>query len=196
MLRRVRVADASSRIHAIKQVREITGLGLKESLDLVDAKAWFEVDRDDALLSRVVDEGRAVGVRFEFNPPLAVPAPVAASIRVAPSSAGWAVRFRQGSNKIEAIKLVRELTGVGLAEAKDFVERQQQFCVVHSPAEVQRVLQAFAAIGASVEVEAGGAIELPSVGTTSSATPAPARATPRPSASKQVYGRPADDDDF
>ena len=34
--------------------------------------------------------------------------------------------LRRG-NKIEAIKVYRELTGVGLAEAKEAVERQEQF---------------------------------------------------------------------
>lgn len=34
--------------------------------------------------------------------------------------------LRRG-NKIEAIKIYRELTGVGLAEAKEAVERQEQF---------------------------------------------------------------------
>jgi hypothetical protein len=34
--------------------------------------------------------------------------------------------LRRG-NKIEAIKLYRELTGVGLAEAKDAIDRAEQF---------------------------------------------------------------------
>ena len=34
--------------------------------------------------------------------------------------------LRQG-NKIEAIKLYRELTGVGLAEAKQVIDRAEQF---------------------------------------------------------------------
>ena len=34
--------------------------------------------------------------------------------------------LRRG-NKIEAIKIYRELTGVGLAEAKDVIDRAEQF---------------------------------------------------------------------
>ena len=34
--------------------------------------------------------------------------------------------LRRG-NKIEAIKLYREMTGVGLAEAKDIIDRAEQF---------------------------------------------------------------------
>ena len=34
--------------------------------------------------------------------------------------------LRRG-NKIEAIKIYRELTGVGLAEAKDVIEKAEQF---------------------------------------------------------------------
>ena len=33
----------------------------------------------------------------------------------------------RGGNKIEAIKIYRELTGVGLAEAKQAIERAEQF---------------------------------------------------------------------
>jgi len=31
------------------------------------------------------------------------------------------------NNKIEAIKIYRELTGVGLAEAKDVIDKAEQF---------------------------------------------------------------------
>ena len=81
------------KIEAIKRYRELTGVGLKEAKDYVDA----------------LDAGA--------QPPAVTP--------VAPSVGDLAEVYalaHQGK-KIEAIKRYRELTGVGLKEAKDYVDR-------------------------------------------------------------------------
>jgi ribosomal protein L7/L12 len=88
-----------NKIEAIKRVRELTGLGLKEAKDFVEA---MPPDGDSTL-------------------PVAPPvAPQAHSIGEAELAEVRALLARD--NKIEAIKRVRELTGLGLKEAKDFVD--------------------------------------------------------------------------
>ena len=85
------------KIGAIKRVRELTGLGLKEAKDYVEAMP-------------------------SGGPLPTLPSPVSAP----PASAGDLTEVHalahQG-HKIEAIKRYRQLTGVGLKEAKDYVDR-------------------------------------------------------------------------
>jgi ribosomal protein L7/L12 len=83
---------AERAIEAIKLCRERTGLGLKEAKDLVDAVA----------------AGRDV----------ALPAPASP----APAGDRDLVELLKAGRKIDAIKLHRERTGLGLKEAKDAVE--------------------------------------------------------------------------
>jgi ribosomal protein L7/L12 len=82
-----------NKIQAIKVYRELTGVGLKEAKDYVDA----------------LEAGAA--------PQPAAPPP--------DRTAGLAEvhALAQQGNKIQAIKVYRELTGVGLKEAKDYVDR-------------------------------------------------------------------------
>lgn len=82
-------------ISAIKRVRELTGLGLKEAKDYVDT--WSAGGSPPALAASAPPTAAGDGM---------------AEVR-ALAAAG---------NKIGAIKRYRELTRVGLKEAKDFVE--------------------------------------------------------------------------
>jgi ribosomal protein L7/L12 len=85
-----------NKIEAVKVYREATGLGLKESKDFVDA----------------VERGE-------------LPTPHAAPTPSSPGSDALVSQLhellRRGS-KIEAVKIYRETTGLGLKEAKDFVD--------------------------------------------------------------------------
>jgi ribosomal protein L7/L12 len=94
---------AGNKIMAIKLVREASDAGLKECKDFVET----------------MDGG--------FQPPsIAVsyqPSSVAAGIMLSPQSEREVRRVLAAGNKIMAIRLVREASGAGLKEAKDFVER-------------------------------------------------------------------------
>jgi ribosomal protein L7/L12 len=82
-------------IEAIKLVREATGLGLKEAKALVDAHL------------------------------AGAPSSLASSFEKALPAGGLtstAIEALQRGSKIDAIRLVREQTGLGLKEAKDAVE--------------------------------------------------------------------------
>nr|WP_178130567.1 ribosomal protein L7/L12 [Reyranella sp. CPCC 100927] len=89
------------KIEAIKMVREMTGLGLKEAKDYVEAlpnaPSMMTVARQMVMASSAAAGGSA-SVRTE------------AATLVARGQA------------LEAIKLVRERTGMGLKEAKDYVD--------------------------------------------------------------------------
>jgi ribosomal protein L7/L12 len=209
MARRVRVIDTTARILAVKLVRELTGLGLKESLDHVDGKTWFSVDRDDAALGAIIGDARRNGVTFEFDPPLDQTSSVYALPFAIGVAGEFAIRYRSGPNKIHAIKLVRELSSeFGLKEAKDLVEGEGLVRVGISSSEADRIVGLFREIGSIVEVERVGAeahssLPPPSVPPPSAAPPSstpPSGATAklakpaRPAT--HIYGRPADDDDF
>jgi ribosomal protein L7/L12 len=89
-----------NKIGAIKLVRERTGLGLKEAKDYVEA----------------LEAGQAPSMTI---PP--APAPTAAGPPT-PELEQAARALRAQGNTIGAIKLVRDHTGWGLKEAKDYVD--------------------------------------------------------------------------
>jgi ribosomal protein L7/L12 len=96
----VALAQRGQKIEAIKLVREHTGLGLAEA-------------------KRVVD--RAVETGYLQLPPhtrgrLDRPGPLA---KLNPHLLGEAADLKRRGKAIEAIKLIREQTGLGLKEAKD-----------------------------------------------------------------------------
>ncbi len=92
-----RLLAAGNKIQAIKEVRDQTGLGLKEAKDYVDA--------------------------LERTPHADVPtrAEVPPSAAVSTADPEVIAQLSRG-NKIAAIQRMRELTGLGLREAKDLVD--------------------------------------------------------------------------
>ena len=90
----------NKKIHAIKRVRELTGLGLKEAKDYVDALE--------------------AGARPEA-PPTMIGLAEPPALDMAAVDAEARELLARG-NTIQAIKLVRQRTGLGLKEAKDYVE--------------------------------------------------------------------------
>lgn len=97
-----RLIQSGQKIYAIKLFRETFGVGLKEAKDAVDA----------------MEEGRSIdlsGMRVMTS---------SASVNLASNADNLAEiqNLLRGGSKIEAIKRFREMTGVGLKEAKDAVE--------------------------------------------------------------------------
>lgn len=83
---------AGKKIEAIKHYRDLTGVGLKEAKDAVDA----------------LEQGHVIS----FTPRPS-----------APPDLEEVTRLARSGQLIQAIKLHRELTGMGLKESKDAVER-------------------------------------------------------------------------
>lgn len=88
-----------NKIEAIKLYRQVTGLGLKEAKDAVEA----------------IQAGQSI--RFTNLPSAKAPQSQATLLAVK--------TLLQAGKKIEAIKVYRQLTGVGLKEAKDVVEAME-----------------------------------------------------------------------
>lgn len=91
----IRLARAGQKIAAIKLHREIHGTGLKESRDAVEALA----------------DGNPIQT-----------APTGSPVSDSSSADAEVLRLARAGQKIEAIKLYREIHGVGLADAKAAVE--------------------------------------------------------------------------
>ncbi len=110
-------AVGARKIEVIKLVREVTGLGLKEAKDLVEAapkvvKVGLELTDAQEIAAKL----RAAGATAEVVGGGPAPRTVAAR-----ASSVTLISF--GASKIQVIKLVRDATGLGLKETKELVER-------------------------------------------------------------------------
>ena len=113
----------------IDSLKEMTLLEIKEVVDLM--KEEFGVDPS------------AVAVAA---------APVAATAEEGPSSAN-VVLVSAGANKIAVIKLVREITGLGLKEAKDIADNGGVVKEKASADEANELKAKFEEAGATVELQ-------------------------------------------
>jgi len=95
--------ERGQKIEAIKAYRNLTGAGLKEAKDALD-----QIER----------EMQGIPTPLNLNLVDARPKPATAPVDL---DDHFRDLIRKG-NKIEAIKIYREYTGVGLKEAKDAVE--------------------------------------------------------------------------
>lgn len=120
---RVRSLTAKGdRLKAVKELREATGLGLGDAVRIVEkmtpAKKDGSAGKDgSAAKGGAVDKGgppMVDGVSADRNGVLA---------DIGPDHLDELRELVGSGQQIQAIKMVRELTGMGLSEAKDFVER-------------------------------------------------------------------------
>jgi ribosomal protein L7/L12 len=94
---------AGDKLGAVKILRSATGLGLADAVRIVDK---LGASAKPAKTGPSLDKGVAV-----------------TPSSLGPDNEAEVRALLAGGNKIEAIKLVRTVTGMGLKEAKDFVER-------------------------------------------------------------------------
>jgi ribosomal protein L7/L12 len=137
-----------NKINVIKLVRELTSLGLKEAKDLTDAAANTP---QTVLTSASPDEAERIRTRFtETGASVKI-------LRTLPADEHRVVLTEVGPNKISVIKLIRELTRLGLKEAKDLTEAvadaPQSFAMKLSPDEAEQVRKRFEEAGASAQVQ-------------------------------------------
>jgi ribosomal protein L7/L12 len=93
------LAQAGQKIEAIKLYRQASGVGLKEAKDAVEA----------------IQAGQPVTLTRATSAPLDEKSALLVSVKL----------LLQAGNKIEAIKVYRQATGLGLKEAKDAVEAME-----------------------------------------------------------------------
>lgn len=142
------VSYGAHKIHAIKLVRTLAPLGLREAKDLVEQGGEFEFEFSYDARAQITEAARRgielsvdVGAQLESRTP---PNMADAGIFV--------VRYGSGPNKIHAIKLVRELSGLGLKDAKDLVEQGGEICRVFARSEADALAARFAAFGSTVVI--------------------------------------------
>ncbi|WP_435747806.1 ribosomal protein L7/L12 [Microbacterium sp. PMB16] len=109
-----RLIGAGQKIHAIKLFRDATGVGLKEAKDRVE---HWSISTTAPHLAAV---SNATAAYSSITPTTHTPASVRASLP-APVTAEID-RLIAGGAKINAIKVLREQTGLGLRESKDIVD--------------------------------------------------------------------------
>ena len=152
---RVRIHSfANRKIHAIKIVRQMTGYGLKESKETVERGDWFTPGPGQ--LEHGCQQLREQGCEIEVEG--SESSPGAATTSASSLAQGsYVLRVMSAPRKIHAIKLVRELDGSGLREAKDTVEQQRALGRSMTRDEAERALARFVEIGAEVRIEPAGA---------------------------------------
>ena len=105
-----------------------------------------------SLIERLEDE---LGVKA--SSPVAIAAPAAGGAAAAPAVEQTefdVVMTAHGDNKINVIKVVRELTGLGLKEAKDLVDAAPKPIKEGiSKADAEKIVAALAEAGAKVEIK-------------------------------------------
>ena len=98
--------ESGNKLQAIRRIREITGMELSDANDFVEKISnlggFSFVSSDDA--------------DVEFDPS------GSDDIGLAPDQVAEIANLMRSNQKIQAIKLVREWSGMGLAESKDWVE--------------------------------------------------------------------------
>jgi large subunit ribosomal protein L7/L12 len=97
-------------------------------------------------------QAQAVG----FVPQMATAAPSSAQVQEAKTEKTefTVVLTNAGSNKIQVIKVIREITGLGLKEAKDFVEALPKAVKENIPKEqAEEIKKKLESAGATVELK-------------------------------------------
>lgn len=92
--------DSASSIAAIKVIREQTGLGLKDAKELSEKLSGLTLSEARTVLEKQSTASEPSGLDEDE-----------------------VKRIVEAEGKISAIKYVRQQTGLGLKDAKDFVER-------------------------------------------------------------------------
>ena len=136
----------TSPLSLIKVVREMTGFGLKEAKDMVDSfPAYFakdvSYDQAEIIKKNLTSAGATVEIR-------------GSSMAAAPTGGSYSVNLYDfGTSKLMAVKIVREATGYGLKDAKEFVERLPAFVKSDiTYEEAARLKQQFDDIGATAQI--------------------------------------------
>ena len=106
-------------------------------------------------LSQLVKElEKELGVSAAAAMPMAMPMGAGAAAPVEEKTEFTATLTAVGSNKINVIKVVREVTSLGLKEAKDLVEGAPKPIKEGIPKdEAEAIRKKFEAVGAQVEVK-------------------------------------------
>ncbi len=147
-------AMGPNKIQVIKVVKDRTGLGLKDSKELVEAAPKIvKSNLDRAAAEALQAELAAAGATARVVDSASAPAP--ASQKSAAVGGMSVTLVSCGSKKIEVIKIIREVTGLGLKESKDLAEQTPSMIKFGlSVADAEALQKRLAAAGATAKVGA------------------------------------------
>ena len=144
-----------NKIEAIKVTREVTGLGLADAKKLVESVPTLVKDASPEEAAKIARAFAAIGAKAEItslNGQVVTPAPAVPT----PTSGEGAYRVTLesfGESKIQTIKIVREVTGLGLAETKKLVESAPVVIKETDEARAKALVKSLEAIGAKAKAE-------------------------------------------
>jgi large subunit ribosomal protein L7/L12 len=143
------------KISTIKAVRMLTGLGLADAKNLVEAVMPVDVRAPMANLAAARMDLDAAGAQYEVieDMPTARETAAAGPAARADAQAGAVALLDSGRNKIEVIKLIREVAGVGLHEAKSLCDRAPSRFAVLQGMTVAELQRRFSKAGATAQIE-------------------------------------------
>ena len=143
-----------NKILVIKAVRELTGLGLKDAKDLVEGPMPVDLraTRSGAKLEVAVADLQAAGAQYEVLTEGGAAPPARETASLGEPGVLYVTLVHAGSNKIEVIKNIRQVTGLGLKECKDLCDVTPSRFAVRKHTEGQ-ILQLFQRAGASIRIE-------------------------------------------
>jgi len=150
-----------SKIMVIKAVRELTGLGLADAKNLVEGPMPVDLraTRQGVQLAVALADFQSAGAQYEVLEGPQTPRPTQPSQlgrpteTCGPGDASLHVFLaRSGDNKIAVIKVIREVTGLGLKDSKDLCDGAPcRFATLPRYNEA-KLLRLFADAGASARV--------------------------------------------
>lgn len=144
-----------NKIEAIKVIREVTNLGLADAKKLVESVPTLVKEASPEEAAKIARAFAAIGAKAEItslNGQVVTPAPAIPG----PTSGEGAYRVTLesfGENKIMAIKVVRDATGLGLADTKKLVESAPVVIKEMDGAGAKALVKALEAIGAKAKAE-------------------------------------------
>jgi ribosomal protein L7/L12 len=143
------------RLEIIKCIRSFSDLGLAETVGLLDKlPATISITERDIVPSLVLKELEGLGCVASLSRESAL-------LPSDPAFAGhegtWGFRIVSGQGRtIEAIKLVRDYSGMGLAEAKSAYEQHSLVPIARASASHEQIRRRFAELGYVVSFSPSG----------------------------------------
>ncbi|MBX3193276.1 MAG: ribosomal protein L7/L12 [Labilithrix sp.] len=144
-----------STIAVIKCVRGFTGLGLAEANRAIGSlPATFSVSSSKVAPAAVLKELTDLGCVARI---VVAPAVLPSDPASAAHQGAWGFRVEvAGHRTIDAIKLVREVADLGLAEAKQALEAPRVLIPIATRAPHEEIRRRFAALGYTIAFEPSG----------------------------------------
>ncbi len=147
----------ANRIAVIKAIRAFSLLGLSDVVQRLDSTpATFVVSAHDVSLDDIARNLDEVGCDWTFENTSEAQVVASALTKTATSSEGMGVVLgRVGTHKIELIKLIRELTGLGLLESKNAVEAPGSPLSLRTSLTIEQLRARFEELGCEVSFVSG-----------------------------------------